>query len=152
MEKIPTWIERLLLPKLNEIIGAIKALHSRIDSVEKEIGNLGSETKAEITSLRTEVKTEIGSLRNEVMAKFEVTDNKVAALDTKVDSLRNEAISRFDAVDTRLGSIETRTPVMEKISELEVRVTELAKKLADKPEKEGWWKRTQKKSSKRRGS
>ncbi|MQY54560.1 MAG: hypothetical protein GH149_04675 [Methanosarcinales archaeon] len=38
MEKIPTWIERLLLPKLNEIVGAIKALHSRIDSVEKTWG------------------------------------------------------------------------------------------------------------------
>jgi hypothetical protein len=44
MEKIPTWIERLLLPKLNEITGEIKALHTRIDSVEKEITSLRSES------------------------------------------------------------------------------------------------------------
>ena len=30
IEKIPAWIERLLLPKLNEISGEIKAIHTRI--------------------------------------------------------------------------------------------------------------------------
>ena len=28
MEKIPSWMERLLLPKLNEITGEIKAIHT----------------------------------------------------------------------------------------------------------------------------
>ncbi len=128
MEKIPTWIEKLLLPKLKEITGEIKALHTRIDSMEKEIT----------------------SLRNEVMTKFEAADNKVATLDTKVDSLRNEVISRFEAVNTRFDSLETRLPVMEKISELEARITGLEKKLADKPKKGLWRKKTQKDSSKRR--
>ncbi|MCW3133142.1 MAG: hypothetical protein N2V78_02280 [Methanophagales archaeon] len=36
MEKIPTWIERMLLPKLGEI----KAIHICIDGVEKEIASL----------------------------------------------------------------------------------------------------------------
>ena len=35
MEKIPAWIERLLLPKLNEITGEIKALEARIPVMEK---------------------------------------------------------------------------------------------------------------------
>jgi len=45
----------MLLPKLNEISGEIKAIHTRIDSVEKEIASLRSETKTEITSLRSEM-------------------------------------------------------------------------------------------------
>jgi hypothetical protein len=39
-------------------LGEIKALHTRIDSVEKEI-----------VSLRTEAKTEIASLRTEMVVK-----------------------------------------------------------------------------------
>lgn len=41
--------------KENEITGEIKALHTRIDAVEKEIASLGSETKTEIASLRNEM-------------------------------------------------------------------------------------------------
>jgi polyhydroxyalkanoate synthesis regulator phasin len=100
MEKIPAWIERLLLPKLNEITGEIKATHTRIDSVEKEIVDL----------------------RNEMLTKFDALDAKVAAADAKVDSVRNEMISRFD-------SLETRMPMMEKIAELEVRLAEIEKKI-----------------------
>ena len=87
MEKIPGWIERLLMPKLNEITDELKALHTRIDGVEKEVT----------------------SLRSEMMTKFE-------AADAKAESLRNEMISRFDAVDSRLDSLEARLPVMEKVT------------------------------------
>ena len=67
MEKIPAWIERLLLPKLNEITGEIKATHTRIDSVEKEIVDL----------------------RNEMLTKFDALDAKVTAVDAKVDAKIN---------------------------------------------------------------
>ena len=36
MEKIPGWIERLLL-KLNEISGEIKALEAKIESVDNKV-------------------------------------------------------------------------------------------------------------------
>ena len=98
MEKIPGWIERLLMPKLNEITGEIKALHTRIDGVEKEVA----------------------SLRSETMTKFEAVevDGRLTGLDAKVDvkfdSLRNEMISRFEAVDSRFDSLEARIPAMGK--------------------------------------
>jgi hypothetical protein len=56
MEKVPSWMERLLLPKLNEITGEIKAIHTHIDAVWKEIVSLRNETKTEITSLRDDFK------------------------------------------------------------------------------------------------
>ena len=120
MEKIPSRIERLLLPKLNEITGEIKAIHTRIDSVGKEVV----------------------SLRNETMAKFEAADAKVEsfrkeAVDSNVASLRNEMISRFEAVnakfekvDARFDSLEVRIPAIEEITGFEARVLELEKKLA----------------------
>ena len=120
----------MLLPKLNEISGEIKALHTRIDAVEKEVASLRSETKTEIAGLRTEMLTKFEaadakaeSLRNEILTKFEAADNKV-------ESLRNEMISRFEAVNSRFDSLEARLPVMEKMAEFEVRLTELEKKLA----------------------
>jgi hypothetical protein len=60
-----SWIERLLMPKLNEISGEIKALNTKIDSI------------------RSETKTEIGALRKEMLSKFEATG-------IKITSLRNE--------------------------------------------------------------
>jgi len=33
-EKIPGWVERLLLPKLSEITGNIKAVNGRIDALD----------------------------------------------------------------------------------------------------------------------
>ena len=112
IEKIPAWIERMLLPKLNEISGEIKAIHTRIDSVEKEIA-----------SLRNETKTEITSLRSEMLVKFD-------AVDAKVESLRNEMMSKFEAVDSRFDSLETRIPVMEKMAKFEVRLAELEKRIS----------------------
>ena len=108
MGKIPGWIERMLLPKLNEITGEIKAIHTRIDAVEKGVT----------------------SLRSEMMTKFEAVDVKFEAAAVKVESLRNEMLSKFDAVDFRFDALEARLPVMEKVAELEVRLAEIERKLS----------------------
>ena len=99
IEKIPAWIERLLLPKLNEISGGIKALEAKIESVDNKVDvRIGA------------VEKEIASFRSETLTKFE-------AVDDKIEGLRMEVTSRFD-------SIEARIPVMEKIAELEVRLAD----------------------------
>ncbi len=112
MEKIPGWVERLLMPKLNEITGEIKAIHTRIDGVEKEVT----------------------SLRSEMMTKFEAADAKVESLrkETKgaIESLEKVTISRFEAVDSRFDSLEARLPVMEKLAEFEARLAEIERKVA----------------------
>ncbi|MEM2178681.1 MAG: hypothetical protein QW272_07700 [Candidatus Methanomethylicaceae archaeon] len=40
VEKIPSWIERMLLLKLSEITGEIKAINARIYSLENRIDYL----------------------------------------------------------------------------------------------------------------
>ncbi len=112
MEKIPGWIERLLLPKLNEISGEIKALEAKIESVDNK------------------VDVRIDSLRKEMLSKFDSVDVKLKSTDAKIESLRNEMISKFDAVDFRFDSLESKLPVMEKMAEFEARLAELERKLA----------------------
>jgi chromosome segregation ATPase len=104
-EKIPGWIERLLMPKLSEISGDIKAINARIDSTNEKIDSLRNETKTEITSLRTEIT----SLRNET--KMEIS------------SLRTE-------MTVRLDSIEKRIPVIEEIAALRIKIAEIEKRVA----------------------
>jgi restriction endonuclease S subunit len=126
-EKIPSWIERLVIPSLNEIKGELKAINTRIDSVEAQISSLRNETKAEITSLRHETKAEIEGLRKEMLSRFETTDNKI-------DSLRNETKMEIASLRTemtvRLDSLEKRIPVIEKIAVLELKIAEMEKRLA----------------------
>jgi len=97
-EKIPSWFERLLLPRLSEISGEIRALDTKIDS-------LRNETKTEIEGLRKEIE----SNRKEMLSKFEGVDHRFEAIDIKITSLRTEMIVRLD-------SLEKRIPVIEEIT------------------------------------
>ena len=65
MEKIPGWIKQLLMPKLNEITGEIKALHTRIDGVEKEVA----------------------SLRNEMISQFEAVYSRFDSLEARIPAM-----------------------------------------------------------------
>jgi hypothetical protein len=63
VEKIPGWIERLLLPKLSEISSDVKNLDVKLMSFRNE-------TKTEINSIRSEivsVRNEISGLRTEIL-------------------------------------------------------------------------------------
>jgi dynactin complex subunit len=84
-EKISGWMEKLFMPKLNEITGEIKALHTRIDSVEKEIASLWSETKTEIDGLRNEMLSKFESLRKEMLSKFESVDSRFDSYEAMVE-------------------------------------------------------------------
>lgn len=87
VEKVPSWIKQVLMPELNEMKGELKAIHTRIDSVEARIG----------------------SLRNEMSSKFEGLNYRFEKVDERIDSLRTE-------MNVRLDSIEKRIPVIEDIN------------------------------------
>ncbi len=107
-EKIPTWIERLLMPKLSEISGDIKAINARIDA-----------TNERMDSLRNETKTEIGSL-----------DEKIVSLRTEMKSEFKGLGYRFESIDIKLDSLEKRIPVIEEITALKIKIAELEKRMA----------------------
>jgi chromosome segregation ATPase len=109
VEKIPSWIERILLPKLSEITGEVKAINARIDSLEKRVD-----------SLEKTFNERLISLRNEMLTRFE-------AVDKRIESLRNEMISLRSEMFTKFDSLEKRIPMMEKLTELEIRIARLEK-------------------------
>ncbi len=118
-EKIPSWIERLLLPKLSTIEGELKAINTRIDS-----------TNERIDSLRNETKADTEGLRKEMLSKFEGMDIKIGSLDERIISLRNETKSEFAGLHYRLDSLEKRIPVIEKMAVLELKIADIEKRLA----------------------
>lgn len=95
-EKIPSWLERVLLPRVSEITGELKAVNSHIDGMEKRIDKLENSLEA---------------FRGATMT-------------------RDELLPRFEALHTRLDAIEKRIPVIEKLAEIEVRPTQVEKKLS----------------------
>jgi flagellar capping protein FliD len=76
VEKLPSWIERILLPSLNEIKGEIKAINTRIDSLDDKM-----DTKM------TALDGKIDSLRNEINSKFVGMDYRFEAINTRLDSI-----------------------------------------------------------------
>jgi predicted nucleic acid-binding Zn-ribbon protein len=89
-EKIPSWIEMLLLPKLSEIGGEIKALNARIDSLEKTIESL---------------RNEMGSLRNEMLASFDAVNTRIDGLERSIST--SEELAEIKA---RLAALEKKVP------------------------------------------
>lgn len=37
MKKIPGWVEKIFTPKINELIGEVKALNTKVDSFRNEM-------------------------------------------------------------------------------------------------------------------
>jgi len=68
-EKIPGWIERLLLPKLSEISGDIKAVNGRIDALEFNMST-------RIDSLESNMNTR--------MYRFEAINTRLDSLDKRI--------------------------------------------------------------------
>ncbi|MBS7622442.1 hypothetical protein KEJ39_02045 [Candidatus Bathyarchaeota archaeon] len=109
-EKIPSWLERLLLPRLSslegelrafrgEVTGEFKAVHARIDSLEKETSSLRGEMNTRILSL----ERELVSLRNEINTRFDALESKVSLVED-VTRLKMEVKALADKVAAIAGS------------------------------------------------
>ena len=92
-EKVPGWIERLLLPRLSSIEGELKGL-----------------------------KGELNGLRGEMGGEFKAVHSETRRLDEKIDSLRNETLTRFDGIEKRLDFARDLGVLQTKVTELETRL------------------------------
>ncbi|MDG7003432.1 MAG: hypothetical protein JRN56_05970 [Nitrososphaerota archaeon] len=92
-EKVPGWIERLLLPRLSSIEGELKAL-----------------------------KGELNGLRGEMRGELKAVHSETRRLDEKIDSLRNETLTRFDGIEKRLDFARDLGVLQTKVTELEARL------------------------------
>ena len=83
--KIPSWIQRFLLPELEAIKGELRAINARIDALEKEVK----------------------SFRNEVNTRFEAINIRIEEFDKRVTSKIGDLEKRLDMAE-RLAVIEAK--------------------------------------------
>lgn len=91
-EKIPSWIERLLLPRLSEMLGEIKALNTKVDALEKTVN-----TRINALDER------IVSLRNEMISRFEAVNIRIDALEKRIP-----VVEELAGIKVRLLELEKK--------------------------------------------
>ena len=106
-EKVPGWIERLLLPRLSSIEGELKGLKGELNGLKGELNGL---------------RSELNGVRGEMGGEFKAVHSEARRLDEKIDSLRNETITRFDGIEKRLDFARDLGVLQAKVTELEARL------------------------------
>jgi uncharacterized protein YqgV (UPF0045/DUF77 family) len=65
-EKVPSWLERILLPQISEVKGELKAMNARMDgefrAVHSEIGRVEDKLSSEIARVEETLGTKIDEL------------------------------------------------------------------------------------------
>jgi len=91
-QKVPGWLERVLLPQLSELKGEIKALDARI-----------------------------GGFESKIEGEFKAIHSEIRRLDEKIDGLDERLSSKMEELDKRLDVTQRLAVVEGKVSELESR-------------------------------
>lgn len=73
-EKVPGWLERILLPQISEVKGEIKAIHSEIRRVDEKIEAVDEKLSMKIDDLNT---------RLDVSQRLATIEEKVRGLESK---------------------------------------------------------------------
>jgi peptidoglycan hydrolase CwlO-like protein len=90
--RVPGWLERVLLPQMNELKGEIKALDAKL-------GGLDSKVEGEFRAVHSEVKR----------------------LDEKIDSSSKRLEQKIDSLDKRMEVTQRIAVIEEKVRELEAK-------------------------------
>ena len=85
-EKVPGWLERVLLPRLSEMAGEIKAVNVRIEALDEKLS------------------TKIDGVDNRLAAKIDGVDNRLAA---KIDDLdkRLDMAQRLAVLEAKMSEL-----------------------------------------------
>jgi len=99
-EKVPGWLQRVLLPQISEIKGEITALDARLEGFEAKVDG-----------------------------EFRAVHSEISRLDEKIDSVDAKLSTRIDAMDerltTRIGELDKRWDVAQRLAVIEGKVHEL---------------------------
>lgn len=101
--RVPGWLERVLLPQMNELKGEIRALDARLGGFESK------------------VEGEFKSVHSEIRRLDEKTDSSDKRLETKIDALDKKLEIRIDALDKKVDVTQRVAVIEEKMRELETK-------------------------------
>ena len=90
--KVPGWLERVLLPQMNELKGEIKALDAKV-----------------------------GGFESKVEGEFRAVHSEIGRLDEKIDSLDKRLETKIDGLDKRMDVTQRVAVIEERMRELEAK-------------------------------
>lgn len=98
-EKVPGWLERILLPQLGELRGEFKAINRRIDGLEGKFDGRFAALEGKIQGLEETMDGQFSAVHSEIRG----LDGKMDALDKRV------AVSeRLAVVEGKIRELEAR--------------------------------------------
>ena len=84
-EKIPGWLERILLPQISELKGEIKAMNAKMDAEFKVV-------HSELTSLEQKLSQKIENLDQKLSQRIDGTNRRLDESDKKLDMVQRVAV------------------------------------------------------------
>ena len=110
-EKVPGWVERLLIPTLETRVRAI---------VKEEVGHLEKTMNARFEAIDSRFLA--------VDSKFQAFDSKFQAFDSKLEAMDAKLTGRLDGISARIDSLEGRIPILQDIADLRARLAVVEKR------------------------
>jgi hypothetical protein len=127
VEKIPGWVERLLIPTLESKVRGIvteevghleKVLDARFDGINSEIRRVDEK----VGSLEKRFDERMGSLEKRI-------DEKMGSMEKRVDE-RMSSLGR--ELDEKFGSLEKRFPAVQEMAEIKARLSQVESKVSSR--------------------
>jgi len=113
-EKIPGWVERLLIPTLEARVRGV---------VKEEVGHLEKTMNAKFDAMNARFDA-VDTKFNAVNVRFDAVDTRFEAVNARFDAVDE----KFDAVNARIDALEGRIPMMQDIADMKARIAILEKR------------------------
>lgn len=85
-EKIPGWLERVLLPRLSEIAGEIKAINTKIEEMDKRL----SQNERHLADKIDEVDKRLGLKIDDLDKRLDIAQ-RLSVLEARMGDLGSKA-------------------------------------------------------------
>jgi hypothetical protein len=103
VEKVPGWLERILLPQLSELKGEMKAVNAKIEGVEGRL-------EAKMDGLDQKLTVTIVGLEGRMQGEFRTLHAEIKRLDDKIDALdkRTDVTQRLAVVEEQFKELRAK--------------------------------------------
>ena len=139
-EKIPGWLERVLLPQISELKGDVKVIHTRIDGLGEKIDGVEKRLESKIVEVDKRLGGKIDEVDKRLESKIDEVDKRLGGkideldkkLESKIDSVDKRLGEKIDGVDMRLGTkidgLDKRLDMTQRLAVVEAQLKELRAK------------------------
>ena len=98
-EKVPGWLEKILLPQMSELRGELKSVNGRIDGLQGKIEGRFEALGGKIGGLEDKMEGQFAAVHSEIRR----LDGKMEALDKRID-----VSDRLAAVEGKIRELEAK--------------------------------------------